>query len=257
MKLCFSTLGCPDWDITQVAQNGAAYGFDAVELRISGDRHVDPSLNPDERRKIREMFAAKGLEIAIISGYTLFCGSNPEFLNENGENLLKNARLAADLGAPYLRTFLGTDGDFSQTGAKVLRQACNQAHDMGVTVLMEIHDALKTGKMAAGLVEEIASPGFAILWDTHHGVTNNETPADTWRHAGKYIRHVHMKDADAHHNIKLMGKGSLPVKEVVETLKAGEFKGCLSLEWEKTWIPSLEEPEIALPQYLDYMRSLV
>ncbi|MCL2361639.1 MAG: sugar phosphate isomerase/epimerase [Defluviitaleaceae bacterium] len=257
MKLCFSTLGCPDWDIIQVAEKGAAYGFDGVELRISGNRHVDPALTKDERKKIKKMFAAHNLTIAIISGYTLFCGDDEILLKENEEALLKNIELAADLGAPYLRSFLGENGCFTEAGVETLRRACAKAYESGVTVLLEIHDALKDGKMAAQLVRQVNSLGLAVLWDIHHSLNNKEAPEETWRHAGKYIKHVHMKDADANDEICLMGDGILVVRDVVQTLSANGFDGFLSFEWEKTWIPKLQEPEVALPGYVAHMKKLM
>ncbi len=33
MKISFTTLGCPDWDIDTICQNGQAYGFDGVDFR--------------------------------------------------------------------------------------------------------------------------------------------------------------------------------------------------------------------------------
>ena len=257
MKLCFSTLGCPDWDITQVANNGAAYGFDAVELRISGQRHIDPALTPDERKKIKALFADAGLQIACISGYTVFCGDDPTSLKQNEENLQKNIQLAADIGAPYLRTFLGENGPFTSAGAETLHRICNQAHEKNVTVLMEIHDALLDGKMANQVATQVNSPGFAIIWDIHHSLAAKESPAETWQQAGPFIRHVHMKDATAEHECCLLGKGTFPLADVVKTLKDNHFTGCLSFEWEKTWIPKLEDPEVALPHYVDYMKRLI
>jgi fatty-acyl-CoA synthase len=38
MKLAFSTLGCPHWELERIAQAARAYGYAAVELRaIAGD----------------------------------------------------------------------------------------------------------------------------------------------------------------------------------------------------------------------------
>src|SRR5258706_16042624 len=36
MKLAFSTLGCPHWELEQVAQAARASGYQAVELRAIG-----------------------------------------------------------------------------------------------------------------------------------------------------------------------------------------------------------------------------
>jgi sugar phosphate isomerase/epimerase len=55
----------------------------------------------------------------------------------------------------------------------------------------------------------------------------------------------------------LMGKGSLPVRQIVDLLKSENYNGYLSLEWEKMWVKELEDPEIAFPQYIKYMRSII
>jgi sugar phosphate isomerase/epimerase len=34
VKLGFTTLGCPEWTIEEVARNAASLGFDGVELRV-------------------------------------------------------------------------------------------------------------------------------------------------------------------------------------------------------------------------------
>jgi len=253
VKLAFSTLGCPDWDIYKVADKAAEYGFDGVELRIRGNRHVDPEMSASERKKVRELFAKKGIKIPALAGYTVFCGDNVAELNLNGDALLKNAELASDLQAPYLRTFPGGEG-ITPRGAEVLQRYCDKAKPLGVTVLMETHDSMKTGKQAAKLLKDVNSGGLAILWDIHHSIVDNEKPEETWDAIGAHIRHLHIKDADAANNVCLMGDGVLPVPEIIKLLEEKGFQGFLSFEWEKTWLPNLPEPEIALPGYIEYMR---
>ena len=256
MKLSFSTLGCPDWNIDEVAKHGKVMGFHGVELRIAGNRHVDPAMPESERRQIKEMFTAAGLTIAAISGYTTFFGNDTARLQENAAVLLKNAELAASLGAPYLRTFMGNGEPPGQESIKILKQACDQAHQLGVTVLLETHDALSTGQQVSEIVKTVNSPGFAILWDIQHSVNAGETPAQTWQYAGEFIRHIHMKDTIGH-DPQLMGQGNLPVEEITKLLQANNFDGFVSLEWEKTWRPEIDPPEVALPQYITYMKGLL
>ncbi|MCL2527509.1 MAG: sugar phosphate isomerase/epimerase [Defluviitaleaceae bacterium] len=255
MKLCFSTLGCPDWDINQVAAKAAEYGFDGVELRIHGDRHVDPALSQEERKRIKEMFAEKGVAIPILSGYTHFARDDLAYLKANEDTLVQNAQLAADLGAKYLRTFLGMEA-FTTQGAEFMRSACNKAADLGVTVLIEIHGAPKNGADAMQLLHQVKSPGLAILWDVHHSIAGGETLAETWQNAGKYVRHIHLKDADAAGKPCLTGQGVFPVADAVRLLACNGFDGFVSFEWEKTWIPDIEEPEVALPDFVGYVRGI-
>jgi len=255
MKLCFSTLGCPDWTISQVAEKGAAYGFDGVELKIMGDKHIDPALSKAERKQIKEMFASVGLAIPTISGYTIFNGNDDNHLTANYEAALRNGELAADLGAPYLRIFPG--GPITAKGVETLRRACDAIHNMGVTAIMEIHTVpYRTGKDMAQLLSAVNSPGLKVLWDVGHSLAENETLEDSWKYVGADVRHVHIKDHDANDNQCLQGEGTFPTAQVVKLLQDKGFDGYYSLEWEKSWKPELQEPEIALPQYVEYMRGI-
>ena len=42
---------------------------------------------------------------------------------------------------------------------------------------------------------------------------------------------------------------------MLDLLVAGGYDGYAILEWEKRWIPTLQEPEIAFPQYVQKMRE--
>ncbi|MCL2702845.1 MAG: sugar phosphate isomerase/epimerase [Defluviitaleaceae bacterium] len=259
MKLCFSTLGCPGWTLNQIAGYGAGYGFDGVELRLHPDgRHVDTSFDAQKRADTRNLFAAHGLAIAALSGYTQFNSDDTDVLLDNGETLLRSARLAADLNAPYLRTFIG-QGGLSGKGAEILRRYCDKALELGVAVLAEIHagTGLPTGGEAAVLLKTVDSAGLNILWDIHHSLTGNESLEDTWNAVGPRIRHVHAKDACPANHPCLPGKGALPLKDAVGLLKRAGYGGYLSFEWEKTWLPDLEEPEIALPLYVEYITNIL
>jgi len=52
-----------------------------------------------------------------------------------------------------------------------------------------------------------------------------------------------------------MSTGEMPVRKVVEILKANGLDLFLSFEHEKKWHPELPEPEEAFPAYAEFMRS--
>jgi len=260
MKLSFSTLGCPDWNLARIAERAKHYGFDGVELRIGGDKHIDPAMSADERAEVKGLFARAGLGIASVSGYTQFAGLDDAALDTQRGNLLRNIQLARDIGAPYVRTFIGEGdgGAVSPYGLQVLRQAGEQAAARGVMVLMETHDALSAGKKIKVLLDAVGGPGLGILWDMAHTVRAGETPEETYALLGSAIKHVHIKDADAgaDYALCLPGEGALPMAGVAQVLARHGYEGYLSFEWEKMWIPDLAEPEVAFPSFVAYMRSL-
>lgn len=258
MKLSFSTLGCPGWDLPTIAARASAYGFDGVELRIGGDKHVDPSMDACTRQETRRLFEERGIAICSLGGYTLFDSDDRDSLEANKQQMLKNIEMACDLGAPYVRTFMGgklPDGDIG-IRAEYLHECSEIAHQNGVMILIETHDANKSGKRCAEIIKAADSAGIGVLWDMHHTCRDGETPAQTYAQLGSLIRHLHLKDAKADHRLCLMGEGVLPISEVVRVLEENRYQGFLSLEWEKMWVPELDEPEVALPQYVAYMRAL-
>src|SRR5690606_8067067 len=54
----------------------------------------------------------------------------------------------------------------------------------------------------------------------------------------------------------LFGSGEFPAFECAGLLKQGSYQGWLSLEWEKMWHPDIEDPEIALPQFITAMSDI-
>lgn len=260
MKLAFSTLGCPDWSLEQIAENAAAYGFQGVELRIGGKRHVDPSMTQHERAAVKQMFKEKNIEICSLAGYSAFCSDKEEDLMRNRELLIEGIYLARDLGAPYVRTFIGdypaelTEDKVAAIAAENLNICSETAEKNGVTIIIETHDSFSTGAEVNKILSQIRNEAVAVLWDIHHPLSKGESLEQTYALLGKYIKHVHLKDAIGE-DVYLMGKGNLPVKQAVEILRSNGYRGYLSLEWEKMWIKELEEPEIAFPQYIEYMKD--
>ena len=44
--------------------------------------------------------------------------------------------------------------------------------------------------------------------------------------------------------------------EARDALRAANYDGWYTLEWEKRWHPEIEGPEIAIPAFADFIRAL-
>ena len=69
MKLAFSTLGCPDWNVSQVVEAAQRFGYDGVELRaIAGslDLLSRPEFASQQIRSTKKYFADRGISICCI-----------------------------------------------------------------------------------------------------------------------------------------------------------------------------------------------
>ena len=83
-------------------------------------------------------------------------------------------------------------------------------------------------------------------------VVTKESPKEVFDALGKYIKHVHIKDAnlvDGKPAYCLIGQGVAPLREAMDSLKMANYKGYYSFEWEKKWHPEIQDPEIAFPHF--------
>ncbi len=270
MKLSFTTLGCPEWNLTTVAEKAAEYGYDGVELLIRGGIHIDTAMSAAERKQVSELFRSRNLEIRSLSGYTKFASSEKAELEHNIQQLRLNAELAHDLGASYVRTFIGEPSSGVDNAEAIARAgeslavAVDSIAPLGVEVIIETHDHFSAAEAIEAIIGKAGNPqGLAVLWDTVHTHHIGEKPRDVCERIGSLIRHVHLKDAvpgkpgGKPHQYVLTGEGNMPIRENVEALHAIGYDGYLSLEWEKMWYPDLEEPSIAFPHYVKVMRELL
>jgi sugar phosphate isomerase/epimerase len=108
------------------------------------------------------------------------------------------------------------------------------------------------------LLDRVDSQGVAVLWDVANGYIDYGEPIEeTFEKLRKYIRHTHIKDAKKEYpNAKycIVGKGDLPIGQMIKLLESADYDGWLSLEWEKMWHPELEEPEEVLDVFIDLVK---
>ena len=266
MKLAFTTLGCPRWDVAAIVARAVEYGFDGVDFRgYLGEINIYKLAEfTTQAKETARKFADAGLKVTCTSSSArLMAGA------ESLDEVRAYARMCEAFGAPYLRVFGGGIGTAPreqavEAAAKNCRAMAEVAKDHGVMLLVETHDEWLDSSLMRSLMDAVGSPAAAVLWDVHHPYRLiGEAPATTWKNLGPWIRNTHWKDsaqakdAPGGHRLCLMGEGDIPLYRIFETLKKGGYDGWLTLEWEKHWHPELAEPEVAYPQYVQFIRKLM
>lgn len=187
-------------------------------------------------------------------------------------DLLAHLTLARDLGARRVRVFpgavalpttpdrvpavIGDRGRVEELAARRLAYAVRATADFGVWLVLETHDSHPRGVDIARILHRVAElvPGqrLGAVWDALHPWRVGEAPADTWAALAPYVLdgrgYVQIKDVASPRTLTpvLQGKGTLPLAEIVEVLRAGGYAGPLSLEWERTWFPQIPPLPTAL-----------
>lgn len=266
MKLSFSTLGCPNWDIRRIVEFARRYRYDGVELRGAGRQHISLEISSLERREIKTLFEDNGVEICCISAYTRFASPVKEERDMNVETLIRYCELAKEMGSGIVRSFVGdvpkdvSESDYMNYIPEALHNVGERIKDLGVDVVIETHDHFSTGRLISEIIKKAESENIKALWDVWHPYRSGESPKETIEYLRPYLRHMHIKDAkklDDSWQLVLPGEGDIPLVEIINLLKEAGYNGYLSFEWEKMWHPEIPEPEIAFPKYVEYIRSVL
>lgn len=269
LKLAFSTLGCPDWKLEDVAHAAREYGYRGVELRALGgglDLLARPEFQPGEAARTREWLAGRGLEVCCVDTSCTFDSADDAERRRQVEIAGRHCELAAALGAPLIRVFpdrVPEGATREQTRDRIgdsLREVARLA-PRGVRVGLETHGDFAGGPATAEIIRRADHPNLCVIWDAANTFASGEAVDVTARAVAPYLAHVHLRDArplgKEHWTPVLAGRGLVPFGEVVSALRGLDYRGYVSFEFEKYWHPEIEEPEVSLPDFADAMRSLL
>src|SRR5260221_2824974 len=107
MKLAFSTLGCPAWNIETVAETVVRYGYDAVEWRVVDGSILSPETPEHTLHRLVTLTREYHLSVAALDTSCQFVQADAAARERTVRDAQGMAGLAATLGAPYLRVFWG------------------------------------------------------------------------------------------------------------------------------------------------------
>lgn len=267
MKLSFTTLGCPGWSWERILDKTKALGFQGVEVRGILREMDNGKLEPFRDANIsatKAALQARGLSIPCLDTSCTFLGDTP--LAETIRAGRESIDIAHKLGIPYIRVF----GDRIPKGmeekaavarvAEGMQELASYAGDKGVAVLQETHGNFAESRLLLAVFDRVRSPAAGVLWDIANPYEFGETVVDTWAGLKSLVRHTHIKDVVVQNGQLvpcLPGKGKVPIGDVVKILKDAGYDGWLSFEWEKMWHGTIEEPEIALPFFMEYIKKFV
>jgi sugar phosphate isomerase/epimerase len=105
--ITFSTLACPHWGIETVIAKASEFGYDGIEWRGGPQGHLQPDLPATRKSQLRGQCSDAGLMSLAITAYTSFISDSAKERDANVDELRRYADLAAEVGASYVRAFIG------------------------------------------------------------------------------------------------------------------------------------------------------
>jgi sugar phosphate isomerase/epimerase len=266
LKLAFSTLGCPEWTLAQVAEAATRLGYDAIELRaIGGTLNLleRPEFQPAALRQTKAFLDDQNLAVCCVDTSSTFHAVDEKTRRENVETALRHCELAEMLGTSLIRVFPdkvqegATRAETRDNIAACLGEVVRRAPS-GVRVGLETHGDFARGYAAAEIVKLAGHRNVAVIWDVANALAAGDSIEESARAVSPYLAHVHLRDAHPvegreHWQPVLAGRGNVSFGETIDALHNLNYEGFISFEWEKYWHPEIEEPEVALADFAEAM----
>jgi len=283
MKITFSTLGCPGWELDKVLDYAVKWGYDGVDIRGLGKVMKTDDIEafkPENIEATKKAFLDSGVKLICIGTSCAF--HDPKKLSvaiDEGKSAL---RLCAKLGVPYIRVFgndiksatgaseteavisgIATLCDYADTLKSEYIKNANGAVNLienGISVLLEVHGDFNTVSALLPVCEALSRrKNFGLIWDFAHSERADEDPRDFWAALKPYIKHVHVKDhkkqSDGSRRLCSIGSGDIRIKPTVRMMLRDGYDGYFALEHELAWHPELAPAEEEIPFYSRYMRD--
>ena len=229
MKLSLDTYSIgTDLSLRDLLELLPAHGFQGVEFRCEANQkhRVEPEIARAERRRVRALLDAAGLEVSCLSTSQRFESPDPAVRQAVIDRVKQFVDLAADLGCKSLRTF-GNNfppgvprPDVVQYVGEALRVCGEYAADKGVDVLLEMHGQFYYWEYCLGAVQIADHPNVAINYNCDARDLVDGSVAYTFNKVKDHVRHVHLHDLES----------EFPYKELFSLLKAMNYDRFCSLE---------------------------
>ncbi len=259
MKLSFSTKGWHGRTFEQLLQLAKSLRFSGIELHnvknelfTSSDSAFKDYATTQTQRMLYEM----KMSVPCIDSIT--DPADAETTAETTAEIKECIRIASNLRIPYVRLHAINDAQGALDRVNdFLTEILPFAEQAGVTLLLETSGIFSNSKTLRQTLDTFACDSLAALWDMYSSYfIANETPDVTIENLGAYVKHIHVKDAKRVRGALeycLIGEGELPFADFMNALRSVNYDGFISLEWTPAWCKEIDDLEIILTQFENYM----
>ncbi|GAG94449.1 unnamed protein product, partial [marine sediment metagenome] len=191
-----------DWNAFEFIEYARRIGLDLVHFS-----EIEPfeSLETDYLQDVRRR--ASELNIGLEVGMGSICPTSTMFSPARGtvtEQLTEMLHIAAELGSPALRCYLGSNADrrtemplegHCVAAVANLREVRSLALDLNVKIAIENHAGDLQGRELARLIEEAGPDYVGACIDSGNPLWVAESPYVTLEHLAPYVLMSHVRDS--------------------------------------------------------------
>ncbi len=222
-------------------------GYQGIEIAPFTLAPAPLEITPARRTELRETMRGEGIAFVglhwlMVSPAGLHVTTPDADIRARGwRHIRELIDLCADLGEGGVMVFGSPKQRSTTAGASRaeatrnyvtgLREISSQAHDRGVTVLVEAlpqsqSDVVQSLEEAAAIVDEIGSPAIRTMFDVHNAEDETASHLELLERYLPVIRHVHVNEMDG----RYPGTGSYDFGALLRKLTELDYRGWVSLE---------------------------
>ncbi len=174
-KLGLVTYNVPaNWDLPTILKTCKTVGIAAVECRTTHKHGVEPTLNLDERRKVKRQFADAGVVFWGCGSVCEFHAADDAVVKRNIEDCKKFLDLVKDLGGQGVKVrpngvAKGHSVEQACTQIGKALQACGKAAgDLGLEIWVEVHGAVtQIPKNMRAIMDTCGHKSVGVTWNSN------------------------------------------------------------------------------------------
>ncbi len=218
-----------DWDLPTLIKNCGTAGYFGVELRTQHAHGVEPSLNAQQRKDVKQRFADSPVECIGYGSNQEFHSPDPEVLRKNIEGTFALIKLSHDIGASGVKVKpnrLLDDVPHEKTIEQIgrsLNEVGKFAADYGQKIRVEVHGhgTQKLPVMKA-IFDHVTEPNVRICWNS-----NDEDLLPPGLEAN--FNMVKDRFGDTVH-VRELNIGEYPYQKLFDLFAGMNYKGWILLE---------------------------
>lgn len=243
MNLSFSTNRWTNISLDEFIDIAKDYKFQGIEI------HNINEISKENATGIYHKLIEDKIKISCIDMVSDISSPDTDALIDE---LLHIIELCSILHTNYIR--IKAYGKNEENVKSFIEKALLYAEQNNIVMLVETVGIYADTSRLLNLLNTYACDNLCALWDLHYPYRENgESPEDTVKNLGAYIKHVHIKDSDGENSYSLVGEGSLPIAEIMNALRSINFDGFISIEWDPSWDSEISDLDIIFPHFVSYM----
>lgn len=234
MRPGFMSSVCPDRTLPELVETAQKYGYQGIEFRVEWDhKHgIELSATEVQLRQARQTLADGGIAASCIATSVKFNSPEREDHLPQRETLRRYIVLAAQIGAPYIRTFSDSLPEEDPSlrdrvfglAAESYAAVDEWAGQHGVTVLVETHTNMK-GQWARRILDTSGARNLQVLWHIAHHLRRGQSVDEAYGYIRGRVGHVHFSALDDNSYVT-----DADNRRMFELLAADNFQGFISVE---------------------------